>query len=223
MKKAILILNILVLLAGGCKQQPTRTVTATIAPAILTQIAPTHASTDQPPRQSTLPIPTKTPQGFTITASRGNLTLHRGPGFQYDISGYFLKGQTLNIYGRNEDGSWLLVRLTTGKDAWISNMTSYTDIYGNVPGLPVIAIDPAVPAYIYNCTSHILTTQPGGYVIRPGVKEQVNPYDFYYVYDHDITLSDGSHPVVAKLTVTEGETATAFRDGHGNTYRCNLD
>lgn len=107
-----------------------------------------------------------------------------------------------------------------GSTAWISNMTSYADVNGSVPGLPVITVDPAVSAYIYNCTDHNLTTTPGNYNIHPWSKVKVNPYDFYFVYDTDVTPPDGYHPVVDKVTVTEGETANVHKDGNGNTYTC---
>ncbi len=159
--------------------------------------------------------------GFIITATRGNLTIHRGPGFEYNIVGYFLKGQSYGVIGRDEEGTWLMVNLSKpGSTAWISNMTSYADVNGSVPGLPVITVDPAVPAYIYNCTNHKLYTSPGGYTIQPWSKEQVNPYDFYYIYDSDVTPPDGYHPIVDKATVTEGETASVHKDGNGNSYTC---
>ena len=244
MKNPVLLTLTLAILLSACAQQPARTVAPTIKPAILTQIAPTQSPTDQPtvevatptatieaqttvislPTQSVV-LSTSAPilSGFTITASRGNLTIHRGPGLEYNIIGYFLTGQSYNVVGRDEEGKWLMVSLSAGKVAWISNMTSYTDVNGNVPGLPVITEDPAVPAYIYNCTGHILTTKPGSYTIQPWSKEKVNPYDFYFIYDHDVTMSDGYHPVVDKVTVTEGETANVHKDGNGNTYTCTID
>ena len=101
-------------------------------------------------------------------------------------------------------------------------MTSYATVNGNVPGLAVIKADPAVPAYIYNCTGHRMTTSPGNYYIEAWSKEQVNPYDYYNIYDLDVTLPTGYHPVVDKATVTEGETANVHKDGNGNTYTCTI-
>jgi hypothetical protein len=241
MKKSALFLLSISILLSSCAQPPARTIAPTIKPAILTQIAPAQSPTDEPtveviapsatiePQTTVISLPTQSVllstsapvlSGFTITASRGNLTIHRGPGLEYNIIGYFLTGRSYNVVGRDEKGTWLMVMLSTGKVAWISNMTSYTDVNGNVPGLPVITEDPAVPAYIYNCTDHILSTKPGNYRIQPWSKEKVNPYDFYFVYDIDVTPPDGYHPVVDKVTVTEGETANVHKDGNGNTYTC---
>jgi hypothetical protein len=244
MKNSVLSLLILVILLSACSQPAARTVAPTIKPAILTQIAPTQSPTEEPtveimaptatseaqttviilPTQSaSLSTPAPVLSGFIITASRGNLTIHRGPGFEYNIIGYFLTGQYYNVVGRDEKGTWLMVSLSAGKVAWISNMTSYTDVNGNVPGLPVVTEDPAVPAYIYNCTGHVLTTKPGNYRIQPWSKEKVNPYDFYFIYDNDVTMSDGYHPVVDKVTVTEGEIANVHKDGDGNTFTCTVN
>ena len=243
MKNSVLFLLIMASLVTACTQPPARTIAPTIKPAILTQIAPTQSPTDEPTIEVVIPTATNETQttvislptqsnalstsapvlsGFTITASRGNLTIHRGPGLEYNIIGYFLTGQSYNVVGRDEKGTWLMVSLSVGKVAWISNMTSYTDVNGNVPGLPVITEDPAVPAYIYNCTGHVLTTKPGSYRIQPWSKEKVNPYDFYFIYDNDVTMSDGYHPVVDKVTVTEGEIANVHKDGDGNTFTCTV-
>lgn len=230
------------MILSACTQAPLQTVMPTIDPAILTSIAPTQ----EPQATVAVPTATLTPTievqpttfvvptlgsntgaaqpslgGFVITASSGNLTIHRGPGFEYNIVGYFLKGQSYTLIGRNEAGNWLMVSLDQpGRTAWISNMTPYTNVNGNVPGLPVVTVDPAVPAYIYNCTDHRLTTSPGKYYIEAWSKEQVNPYDFYYVYDLDVTLPNGYNPVVDRATVTEGETANVHKDGNGTTYSC---
>ncbi len=244
MKNSSLSLLILAILLSACSQPPAHTVAPTINPAILTQIAPTQSPTDEPTVESVastatieaqttvIALPTKSSSsstsapvlsGFTITASRGNLTIHRGPGLDYNIIGYFLTGRSYNVVGRDEKGTWLMVNLSPGKVAWISNMTPYTDVNGNVPGLPVVTEDPAVPAYIYNCTGHVLTTKPGDYRIQPWSKEKVNPYDFYFIYDSDVTMSDGYHPVVDKVTVTEGETANVHKDGNGDTFTCTIN
>jgi len=244
MKKTILLMVSIGLLVSACTQKPVATVLPTIDPAILTQIASTQDSISQPTIELIIPTATMTAEtqptafviptlqtsqqtvapslsGFVITATRGNLTIHRGPGFEYNIVGYFLKSQSYGVIGRDEKGTWLMVNLSQpGSTAWISNMTSYADVNGSVPGLPVITVDPAVSAYIYNCTDHNLTTTPGNYNIHPWSKVKVNPYDFYFVYDTDVTPPDGYHPVVDKVTVTEGETANVHKDGNGNTYTC---
>ncbi len=244
MRKTTLFLISIIFIFTACAQQPVAPVVSTIDPAILTRIAPTFEPSIQPTIEVIVPTATMTAEiqetiavlptlqavqktvapvmsGFVITATRGNLTIHRGPGFEYNIVGYFLKGQSYGVIGRDEKGSWLMVNLSQpGSTAWISNMTSYADVNGSVPGLPVISVDPAVPAFIYNCTDHNLTTSPGGYNIHPWSKIKVNPYDFYFVYDSDVTPPDGYHPVVDKVTVTEGETANVHKDGYGNTYSC---
>jgi hypothetical protein len=244
MKKILILLVCSGLLATGCAQKSVDTVAPTIDPVILTQIAASLESTTQPTAEIIFPTATMTIEvqpttfvvptlqtsqqtltpamgGFVIMATRGNLTIHRGPGVEYNIIGYFLKGQSYGVIGRDEKGDWLLVNLSqSGSTAWISNMTSYADVNGNIPGLPVIHVDPAVPTYIYNCTDHNLTTKPGNYNIHPWSKVKVNPYDFYYVYDVDVTPPDGYHPIVDKVTVTEGETANVHKDGNGNTYTC---
>jgi hypothetical protein len=240
MKKTVLILGMLIILLSACAPQPTRTPKPTLDPLILTQIAPTGEPTTAPTMEIVVPTDAATDaiqptmqsgqstgspvlSGFVITAARGNLTIHRGPGLEYNLVGYFLQGQSYNVIGRDAAGKWLMVSLGLPvSTAWISNMTSYTDVNGNIPGLPVIQVDAAVPAYIYNCTDHKLYTKPGAYIIEPWSKTQVNPYDFYYVYDQDVTPPDGYHPVVDKVTVTEGETANVHKDGNGNTYTCTM-
>lgn len=241
MKTHVLLVLIISILASACTPKLVKTPIPTVPADILTQIAPPPIPTETPVVENILPTATIEVQetmiilstqsmeqptvsvplsGFTITASRGNLTIHRGPGLEYNIIGYFLKGQSYNVVGRDDKGDWLMVSISAGDFAWISNMTPYTDVNGNIPGLAVVTVDPAVPAYIYNCTNHVLTTSPGKYTIEPWSKTKVNPYDFYYVYDQDVTMPDGYHPVVDKVTVTEGETANVHKDGNGNTFTC---
>lgn len=128
MKKTILLMVSIGLLVSACTKKPVATVLPTIDPAILTQIASTQESISQPTIELIIPSATMTTEtqptafviptlqtsqqtvapslsGFVITATRGNLTIHRGPGFEYNIVGYFLKSQSYGVNGRDEKGT----------------------------------------------------------------------------------------------------------------------
>jgi uncharacterized protein YraI len=67
-----------------------------------------------------------------------DLTLRSGPGVGYSAIGSLPAGTEVRVIGRNEDGSWLLVKTDIGK-GWISGLAEYLEVdQAAVMGLPVV-------------------------------------------------------------------------------------
>jgi serine/threonine-protein kinase len=104
--------------------QPTDTATRTSA-ALWSRLNE-HTSTPQPTNTATrtptptatrtpTPAPQRTPMAFAI----GDTNLRAGPGTNYAVVGQIGPGETLQITGRNQDGTWWQVRTPGDTEGWI--------------------------------------------------------------------------------------------------------
>lgn len=88
------------------------------------------------------PEPSPTQTQARATAQR-NLNVRSGPGTSYTIVGQIAQGTTLEVVGRNEDGSWWMVLYPpgSGSTAWV-----YADftVSENTEEVPVVAAVGAV-------------------------------------------------------------------------------
>ena len=113
-------------------------------------LQPTEAST--PTDAPTLtPLPaltaTSTPQMFPLVTFAQNTNCRKGPGTGFYSVVAYPKGTTAEVDGRNEDGSWLWVRMDTNRDyCWAAAGTVIA--LGDVAILSVIPYQslPAAPA-----------------------------------------------------------------------------
>jgi uncharacterized protein YraI len=116
-------------------QEPTR-------PVIQATTAPQPSKASSIIKTSTL-IPTKTPQptqSFMAVISVQSANVRSGPGVIYPVVAAMANGMQLSATGKNNDGSWLVVKLPDGRQAWIA--LSVVDINFNTRDLPVINAPP---------------------------------------------------------------------------------
>ena len=167
-------------------------------------------------------VPASTYSNVTITAADGNLNIRRGPGADYNPIGTFLNGQSAIATARNENGTWLYVPMpgTTNQFGWVNATTRLSRVLGNLDSLPVMTVEPAVPAYVRNCTSNQMLLRPSELRIDNLINSPNNVVlvfpDDYEVYD--TTVSGGS-PVQA-LIVREGNIIDITIDGSNQTHSC---
>jgi hypothetical protein len=81
-----------------------------------------------------------------------NANCHRGPGVNYDVVTYGLKGNAYPILGVNFDGTWDFVRFDANLDCWMDGAAGTPQ--GSTGGLPVVAAPTftPVPAAGIDCT-----------------------------------------------------------------------
>jgi len=136
-----------------------------------------------------------------------------------------LAGQTALAVGRNQAADWLLVQDPAGggKTAWITAASRYSVVDGGaqaVQALPIGTVDPAVPAYIRNCTFHPMRIMPADVILKemfdaPNNMRAFNPGQ-YEAYDQN----QEGYPKVMSEELREGETIDIEKDGLDNTYLC---
>ncbi len=181
-------------------------------------VSPTFTSI---PMTSTVAVvDSPTPATVTVRASGGNLNIRRGPGAAYNPVGGMRDGQSSTATARNEDGSWLYISIPSApsKFGWISTLTKYTSVSGDAMSLPLMTVEPAVPAYIQNCTFHEMLVKPAGVILpdqsnSPDNKQQFNPGDY-------TVLDETTSSQVADFTLLEGKTVDVKKDGLGTSYSC---
>jgi hypothetical protein len=99
---------------------------------------PTSSLTETP---SLTPAPTATgtPSVPTLVLIQ-NANCRRGPSQVYDVLTSLLKGQSVPITAKSEEGTWWLVHIPTGEYCWISGVTGTTG--GNLNALPIATGQP---------------------------------------------------------------------------------
>jgi hypothetical protein len=181
-------------------------------------VAPTEVALE--PATATASSTAGPPPILTITASGGRLNVRRGPGPEYDTVAAFRDGQSTNATARSADGSWVLINTPNTSKAlgWVTIKTKYTAVGGDVAGLPVMMMDPALPAYIRNCTQHEMFISPSGVILLAQSSTPENQLQFfpgeYEVFDQTTETS------VANVTVYEGKTVDIKKDSSGKNFSC---
>ncbi len=160
-----------------------------------------------------------------VTATGGNLTLRRGPATAYNVLNYMVNGQSALAIARNQAADWLLVQDPAGggKTAWVTAASRYSVVDGgtqSVQALPVETVDPAVPAFIRNCTFHPMRIMPADVILKemfdaPNNQRAFNP-GVYEAYDQN----QEGNPKVMSEELREGETIDIEKDGLDNIYLC---
>jgi hypothetical protein len=196
------------------------TLEATASPTMTepaTEIPPTETATEE------IPSPTAIPSVVIVTAtSNGSLGILRGTSMYYDTLGYLQNGQSSQATARNNDGSWLYIYIPAYPSVygWAFVGTQYSLVQGDVSSLEIRPVDPAVPAYIRNCTYHPMLIQPGNVLLQPQTDSKNNKKQFppgsYAAYDQ----SAEGKPKVSAITLKEGVSVDIKKDGLKNSYSC---
>lgn len=105
---------------------PTPSSTATLVPN------PTATRTPTPE----VPTPTDTPSAPVGTVNVDVLNLRGGPGTTFGIRAKLTSGETLNLLGRNDIGTWLAVSTLDGATGWVA--AEYVAATMMVDELPVV-------------------------------------------------------------------------------------
>ena len=107
------------------------------------------------------------------------------------------------------------------RSGWISIMSEYTQVSGDVRSLP--EIEPTEwprLAYIRNCTYHQMALEPGGVLVPPILSfpendVRVNPGSYTVV---DLDVDD--YPEVMQAEIREGSQIDIIFDGEGVKKKC---
>jgi hypothetical protein len=175
-----------------------------------------------PTKPSGVPSTEKVPL-VTITAVKGNLFIRRGPNMAYNPISILAKGQTVTALARDVLARWLQVPLPgqPDKTGWVSIQTDYSQVVGEVRGLPeIMTTDWPVASYIRNCTYHQMLVEPGDVIIpsllgAPDNEVWIYP-GTYTVYDYDLQ----DLPEIMGVNLHEGIEIDIREDGNGEHRKC---
>lgn len=189
----------------------------------LTTVIKTPLPTLTPASTSTQ-IPTPQPTTVTITAVGGNLYIRRGPDMAYNRIGVLKKGESAQVIAQDVLSNWVQINIPNSElTGWVSVMTPYSEISGDLKSLPNFTFtDYPQPAYIKNCTEHILLVMPGEYYLEnlftnaQYLNEVRVDSGVYSIYD--VSLPD--EPLIQTVDMQEGETAYVTVNGLGETHKC---
>ena len=222
--KLIHICLVLMLALSSCNLPTDQATSVSATEPVITQpTSPSATNTPLPlPTETASVIPSATSNVISITASGGNINIRRGPGVGYDPISAFKNGQTAAASARSDDSKWLYIPIpgVSGQFGWVSAITQFSSIAGDISLLPVMPVPPFEPAYIRNCTFHEMLIKPVDIKIpdqtfSPKNDVQFNPGD-YEVYD---TTDTGGKPIQT-IQLREGQTFDITKDGLDNLYAC---
>jgi hypothetical protein len=110
----------------------------TFTPAPTLRPWPTFTATETP---SPIIFPTFTPSYSFVSVSVAT-NCRSGPGMVYDVLGYFIVGETAQVYGRGTSGSYWYIRNPDDPSGfcWISG--KYAALSGNLSGIPIYTAGP---------------------------------------------------------------------------------
>jgi hypothetical protein len=231
--------NVTIIYNGAATPTGTAASTATLPPTSAETAAATPTET---PAAVTLsatdtgqPADTATPNGVVITAiHHGSIGILRGTSLYYDILGYLKNGQSSTATARNSDGTWLYIAVPDypSVHGWAYDGSVYSTVTGNIKSLPVVSVNPAVPAYIRNCTMDLMMIKPGNVLLQPQTDTVNNKKQFmpgaYTAFDQGslATPATGTPTPtpqsiqVQSITLKEGVSVDIHTDAQGNTYSC---
>lgn len=157
-----------------------------------------------------------------VAAATGNLFIRRGPDMAYNPIGTLYKGTSAKALMRDVLSNWVQIAVpNSDKTGWVSVMTEYTQVEGNIGLLPEFKItDWPQPSYVRNCTNHQLILYPGAIYVegKPfAPQNEVWVYPGYYrVFDLDMP-----DPVeLDEIITSEGTTIDIRYDGAGERRKC---
>lgn len=227
-KQSITIFLLLIFLFGCAPQSLTiddRPQTVEATPTVNRPLS-TVTSTPLPtPTVVSVPSTLSSPQtSVTIKAVSGNLYIRRGPSTKYSRIGVLTKGMTAEVIGRDVLSKWVQINIPDSEfTGWVSMLTTYSKVNGDLSQIDSFTFtDYPVPAYIKNCTEHLLLVEPGEHYLENLFTNaqylnevQLDP-GVYTVYD--MSLSD--EPKLDSIDLQEGETAYITVNGLGVSHKC---
>lgn len=195
---------------------------ASISPQAATQL-PVQSPTQIPSSPTAATAASPGAGGVTVRAVNGNIFIRRGPDLAFNPIAVLRDGHSAAATGRDALTHWLQITVVGVPQAagWISIVSAYTSVTGDVRALP--EIPPSYwpePAFLRNCTHDEMAADPGGIII-PAVDNfpvndvRVNP-GTYTIRDLDV---DG-YPEVLTATVGEGSAVDIRIDGNGQKKKC---
>ncbi len=196
--------------------------------ASATQIPPPATPVALPVPSATLPSlasPTVGPARVTVTAVDGNIFIRRGPDLAFNPVAVLTNGQSAVATARDVLSRWLQIRVPgdTQKTGWVTLVTDYTSVTGDVQSLPEsqTTVWPEL-AFLRNCTHDLMVADPGGVTIPaidyfPDNEVRINP-GVYTIVDVDVD----KYPQVLKVDIREGSAIDILIDGTGEKKKCPL-
>jgi len=91
------------------------------------------------------PTATPLPQSARIEVTSPTVNLRAGPDTNYAVVGQAQKGQTFDIFGRNDNSSWFQIMRLNGDIAWIVNDRQWTRVNGDLSSIEVAENIPKQP------------------------------------------------------------------------------
>lgn len=197
-------------------QSPTDTTVNSAEPRAVSYDA---SSVSSPTSQPTA-LPSAT---VTVTVVGGELSIRTGPDTTFDAVASLKDGQTVTALARSIMDGWLKIEMPEkpGEYGWISTLTNYTFINGNVLDLPRIdEVEWNVGSYIRNCTTHRMLVMPGEKILQSVSDTTASRIWFstsaYSVYDLDVT----GQPLVTHIQMNSYHEYTIRKDGDGQKFDC---
>ncbi|HEY5984387.1 MAG TPA: hypothetical protein VIU38_13035 [Anaerolineales bacterium] len=221
------LLSISIASCGRPAALPATSAPASVTAPIVTTATPPHSNVialpaiqTSPPADTLEAASTQTP---VEVKAKGHVFIRRGPDLAFNPVSVLSPGETAVPTGRDVLGNWLRIPLpgAPSKAGWISIMTEFTEVRGDIQLLPEIS--PVVwpdLAFVRNCTFHELMIKPGGIILPavinfPANDVQVNPGE-YVVIDLDVD----SYPQVLSIDIREGSSIDIVVDGNGMKKKC---
>ena len=228
-----LLVGVLLISTSACLRARRMAVSNGNLPAQLTETPVAEESPTRSPNPTSTPIPLPTatntlvptqPQStIMVTASKGNVYIRRGPGLAYNPIGILEDGESASATARDILSDWVQVSSPAHPDqmGWVSLMTSYVSVNGDISTLPAIQVDDwPVASYLRNCTHHQMLVQPGEIII-PSLLEY--PENEVWIYPGSYIVYDLDHPdapEVAKVELREGVEIDIRVDGNDEKRKC---
>lgn len=185
---------------------------------------PNPTSTKIPlPTATNTVVPTQTQSMVTIKAVKGNLNIRRGPGLAYNPVDVLKEGESASALARDILSDWLKISIPShpGQTGWVSLMSRYSSVTGDISALPAIQVtDWPVASYLRNCTHHEMIVKPGD-IILPSLLQY--PENEVWVYPGSYTVYDlevANSPEVMEVSLREGLSIDIGIDGNDEKRKC---
>jgi hypothetical protein len=167
--------------------------------------------------------PTSTASLVKVTVVNGDLAIRTGPDISFDAIAKLQNGETVIALARSIIEGWVQIEIPSqaGKTGWVSIMTKYSIVSGNVLILPRIdVVEWPTGSYLRNCSAHQLIVKPGDKILQPVSGSPDNRMWFspgrYAIYDLDVS----GQPVVMNLNLPEHREVSVRKDGNGQRWDC---
>jgi len=173
------------------------------------------------PTIAVMPSPTR--PTVMVIAVNGDLSIRSGPDETFDAIAVLRKGETVPALARSILNGWVQVPIPfqEGKTGWVSILTDYSIVSGNVLDLSRIdVVEWPVGSYLLNCTTHQMVVEPGDKTLQrvsdsPKNRVWLSP-GLYTVYDLDVS----GHPQVKNLSLPSHTEVKIIKDGDGQRSEC---